>query len=267
MSMSDRRFYIPYELQSMKLTGQQQIYISILAQSAITPQKWLLKRLRPELGGWSLIFPHGHAQIRLPVGLPTPLYYEPALTLASRSLTQSTSRPQTPSSGTKSNGRAAQSASRTASTVTSPASRPSYNSYLSPTKDDWATDDADYDEEEEDRLNNIYDDAQEDEFGLPSLTTPRRNAKRIPNDISYDPGGTLKISPPPNGRNRANSSDIAEERGPPIYPTAKQSEGKILRPQYKEILRGRFDKPQTMSGTKAGCQIPQMLSISLVTLH
>ena len=41
-----------------------------------------------------------------------------------------------------------------------------------------------------------------------------------------------------SGRPRANSSDIAEERGPPSYPTAKKSEGKILRPQYKDILRG-----------------------------
>lgn len=39
-------------------------------------------------------------------------------------------------------------------------------------------------------------------------------------------------------RARANSFDIALERGPPSYPAAKKSEGKILRPQYKEILRG-----------------------------
>ena len=40
------------------------------------------------------------------------------------------------------------------------------------------------------------------------------------------------------GRPRANSSDIAEERGVPSYALPKKSEGKILRPQYKEILRG-----------------------------
>ncbi|BCR92352.1 GTPase-activating protein GYP1 [Aspergillus chevalieri] len=40
-----------------------------------------------------------------------------------------------------------------------------------------------------------------------------------------------------SGRFRANSADIAEERGTPIYPTARKGEGKILRPQYKEILR------------------------------
>jgi hypothetical protein len=36
---------------------------------------------------------------------------------------------------------------------------------------------------------------------------------------------------------RLNSGDIAEERGIPNYPTTKKSEGKILRPQYKDILR------------------------------
>lgn len=41
------------------------------------------------------------------------------------------------------------------------------------------------------------------------------------------------------GRYRANSADIAEERGTPMYPTARKGEGKILRPQYKEILRGK----------------------------
>ena len=103
-------------------------------------------------------------------------------------------------------------------------------------------DDQEYDEDEEAASSNVYDDADEDEFGLPSLTTTRSKTKRIPNDKSFDPGGTLKISSPPNGRRRANSSDIAEERGPPIYPTAKQGEGKILRPQYKDILRGKFNK-------------------------
>jgi hypothetical protein len=34
-----------------------------------------------------------------------------------------------------------------------------------------------------------------------------------------------------------DSGDIAEERGIPTYPTAKKVEGKILRPQYQEILR------------------------------
>ena len=113
---------------------------------------------------------------------------------------------------------------------------------MSPTRNDWTTDDPDDEDEEDVGPNNIYDDVDEDEFGLPSLTSARRTAKRIPNDKSFDPGGKLRVSSPPNGRRRANSSDIAEERGPPIYPTAKKSEGKILRPQYKEILRGDYSR-------------------------
>lgn len=38
----------------------------------------------------------------------------------------------------------------------------------------------------------------------------------------------------------SGSADIAEERGAtPTYPVPKKSEGKILRPQYKDILRGQ----------------------------
>ncbi|KAI9846676.1 MAG: GTPase-activating protein [Sclerophora amabilis] len=78
------------------------------------------------------------------------------------------------------------------------------------------------------------------------MTSTRRKGKRLLTSKGKDPGGWL--SPRPNGvspaglkvssgRLRANSSDIAEERGPPSYPTTRISEGKILRPQYKEILR------------------------------
>lgn len=91
----------------------------------------------------------------------------------------------------------------------------------------------------------------EDEFGLPSLSSIRRNAMTIPSKKFYnDPGGryaessgaSSNLGIPANGsRPRANSSDIAEERGPPGYPTAKKAEGKILRPQYKEILRGQSE--------------------------
>ena len=45
-----------------------------------------------------------------------------------------------------------------------------------------------------------------------------------------------------SGRGIAQSSDIAEEREPLNYPSAKKSEGKILRPQYKDILRGLWHR-------------------------
>jgi TBC1 domain family member 2 len=83
----------------------------------------------------------------------------------------------------------------------------------------------------------------EDEFGLPSIARARRMPKRTGTGFDYDTRkeverdlNFLSISAP--GRERSNSSDIAEERGP-AYPTLKKSEGKILRPQYKEILRGK----------------------------
>ena len=75
----------------------------------------------------------------------------------------------------------------------------------------------------------------------------RREARRIQTQNINDPGGGRGKSSSGlsslsmeslSGTGIADSSDIAEERGPPNYPAAKQSEGKILRPQYKDILRG-----------------------------
>ncbi|KAL2055759.1 hypothetical protein ABVK25_004003 [Lepraria finkii] len=76
----------------------------------------------------------------------------------------------------------------------------------------------------------------------------RREVKnRIPPNKTNDPGGGLTrgsngisaILPSEqlSGRGIANSSDIAEVRESLNYPSAKKSEGKILRPQYKDILR------------------------------
>jgi len=110
--------------------------------------------------------------------------------------------------------------------------------------------DEDEEEDEDDAEHYFYNDnADEDEFGLPSITSMRREAqKRIPTNKAIDPGGGLQnvnngvtaaLSPERlSGRARANSSDIAFEREPLSYPSAKASEGKILRPQYKDILRG-----------------------------
>ena len=102
--------------------------------------------------------------------------------------------------------------------------------------------------EEEDHAD--YDlNEDEDEFGLPSIANARRAARRAGGpslDVlsnrrhhvlseAYLSGGTLVP-----GRPRANSTDIAEERGAPSYPIPRKSEGKILRPQYKDILRGSY---------------------------
>ncbi|KAJ5097543.1 hypothetical protein N7456_008264 [Penicillium angulare] len=108
--------------------------------------------------------------------------------------------------------------------------------------DEWSRDPTEDDEDEDDEI--VYDD-DEDEFGLPSLASMRR--KKIPSSSkskNIDPGGAVGGIPgslgfglSSNNRQRANSSDIAEERGTPMYPTARKGEGKILRPQYKDILQ------------------------------
>jgi hypothetical protein len=72
----------------------------------------------------------------------------------------------------------------------------------------------------------------------------RRKGKRLEAKKRNDPGGKYG-SGPTNGIGssggdglwRIDTGDIAEERGIPSYPIPKKSEGKILRPQYKEILR------------------------------
>lgn len=101
----------------------------------------------------------------------------------------------------------------------------------------------DVEDEDDDEI--VYDD-DEDEFGLPSLASMRRkrvvpSAKYKNSDLDRVMGeniSSLGFGLATNTRQRANSSDIAEERGTPMYPTARKGEGKILRPQYKDILQG-----------------------------
>lgn len=71
----------------------------------------------------------------------------------------------------------------------------------------------------------------------------RRQGKRLSNKKGKDPGGGQPSLPNGNAVSNTASSwaldngDVADLRGIPSYPSAKKSEGKILRPQYKEILR------------------------------
>jgi hypothetical protein len=78
----------------------------------------------------------------------------------------------------------------------------------------------------------------EDEFGLPSIANMRRKGRRKQPSNAKDAGGSNTRSVSGSSAWRGiDSGDIAEERGIPTYPTAKKVEGKILRPQYQEILR------------------------------
>ncbi|KKK25599.1 TBC domain [Aspergillus rambellii] len=127
--------------------------------------------------------------------------------------------------------------------------RTSYSGIMNQDIESWGhdqpggrVDDEDDDAEEEDI---VYDD-DEDEFGLPSIASMRKRQNR--NLDAFQPK-TIDLSVRPeskpstlgvalgNNRQRANSSDIAEERDIPLYPTTRKGEGNILRPQYKDILR------------------------------
>ncbi|KAF2676530.1 RabGAP/TBC [Lentithecium fluviatile CBS 122367] len=149
----------------------------------------------------------------------------------SLNISGSNSRPRTPPSATHSR-ESSVPASRTSSTTSPPPNRRTYTSFLRETHYDWNDD--------EEETGDIMFEDDEDEFGLPSIASMRRKGRRKDPIKGKDPGGT-------KGRNGSTSSstpwraidsgDIAEERGIPNYPTAKKTEGKILRPQYQEILR------------------------------
>jgi hypothetical protein len=88
-----------------------------------------------------------------------------------------------------------------------------------------------------------YDNDDGDDFGLPSISSMKRKTKKVP-EQSKDSGSLSPFGLGLEGniggfgpRRLSNSADIAIERPAPSYPVAKKSEGKILRPQYKEILR------------------------------
>lgn len=92
-----------------------------------------------------------------------------------------------------------------------------------------------------------YDNDDGDDFGLPSISNMKRKTKR---NTGAEKVNTSNLGPFDGGsgfgnsslgsRRYSNSADIAIERPAPSYPIPKKSEGKILRPQYKEILRGIF---------------------------
>lgn len=71
----------------------------------------------------------------------------------------------------------------------------------------------------------------------------RRKGKRLSNQKGNDPGGSQ--SDFRNGNKAASTlaswaldnGDVADTRAIPTYPSAKKAEGKILRPQFKDILK------------------------------
>ena len=122
-----------------------------------------------------------------------------------------------------------------------------YGDQLSRTIRSWAAEDDEDDDAGSGEQFDYKANDDEDEFGLPSIANARRAARRAGGpslELNDDARQEFRAKLSPldtgrsRGRDRADSSDIAEERGP-TYPSAKKAEEKILRPQYKEILRGQ----------------------------
>ena len=163
-----------------------------------------------------------------------------AVTYYSRSMGPN-SRPRTPP--VSSSNRASPTPSNRSSRVLSPERRP-YNNVVSPSSERWEVVENAEDDDSGGEL--VYDD-DEDEFGLPSIASMRKKiTKSRTTDSSdaalsafgYTPSLTTSLSPAPLPPHlRSNSFDIAEERNPLAYPSANKGDGKILRPQYKEILK------------------------------
>lgn len=119
----------------------------------------------------------------------------------------------------------------------------SYINFLSNTNQDWNVD-----QEGEDMYG--YEDDDGDDFGLPSLSNMKRRSRRMAaarsQSGSRDTLSPLDTQVGSHSRRYSNSADIAIERPAPTYPMPKKSEGKILRPQYKDILRGSSRFPEAV---------------------
>ncbi|KHN96364.1 Rab-GAP/TBC domain protein [Metarhizium album ARSEF 1941] len=150
------------------------------------------------------------------------------------SLSLTSNRPRTPpSSSVTKVGRSGEATPPTRGSAGGASSPPfkSYINFLSNTNDDWKAD-------EDEMLG--YDDDDGDDFGLPSLSNMKRRSRRTATQNKTNAGG---LTPALDGsfglgtRRHSNSADIAVERPSLTYPMPKKSEGKILRPQYKDILQ------------------------------
>ncbi len=151
-----------------------------------------------------------------------------------------TSRAKTPPNSSLDPGR--NSPFRARSALASPPRR-NYHRFRSDSSKNWNTNDSN-DGQDEDGAE--FDNEDEDEFGLPSIASTRRKVTTVRNGSATNavfsetiPKADTVTKP---GTWRLDNGDIAEERGLPKYPIARQIEGKILRPQYKDILKGMFDR-------------------------
>ncbi|KAK5205199.1 GTPase-activating protein [Exophiala xenobiotica] len=207
-----------------KKPGQQAVAFALLAESIILASGFR----KVDEGDWRVIFARRYAQVRFTVCRRT------------RSL-GTNSRPRTPPTSSSRPSQAPGAAQRS---FQSPERKP-YTGYTSSVLgESWdVVGDEDMEGDDDDL---VYED-DEDEFGLPSIASMRRKrstksrthkAQQLtyPSLSQTTSAPTLAPSPMPQVH-RSNSFDIAEERNPLSYPSAKKGDGKILRPQYKDILR------------------------------
>ncbi|KAK5684355.1 GTPase-activating protein [Elasticomyces elasticus] len=134
--------------------------------------------------------------------------------------------------------------------VSTPPQRRGYSSFLSATDDAWEAEQQNPHQEPEDQLTYNSD---EDEFGLPSISSMRRKARNqrpsthkngsTSSDHRSNGLGTTTLLPSSSSASWAlDNGDVSLERSQtiPSYPsssTSRGSESKILRPQYKDILQ------------------------------
>ncbi|ATY63347.1 GTPase activating (Gyp1) [Cordyceps militaris] len=154
------------------------------------------------------------------------------LKLDALNVSNSSSRPKTPPSSSTSRSRPSDASppQKHNSGRKSPPFK-SYINFLSNTNDDWNT--------EEDEMG--YDDDDGDDFGLPSLSNMKRRSRKMAAQQQSNaavPPSSFSNSFGSYGRHASDSADIAVERPVSSYPMPRKSEGKILRPQYKDILKG-----------------------------
>ncbi|KAI0473112.1 RabGAP/TBC [Xylariaceae sp. FL0804] len=151
----------------------------------------------------------------------------------------SSSRPKTPpSSSTSQKARLSDVGNSPPKAASGPSSPPlkSYFHFLSNTNSDWNVDDP----EGDDMFG--YEDDDGDDFGLPSLSNMKRRSRRMAaaqtaGNAHQGYNTSLNNATSAHNRRYSDSADIAVERPTLGYPMPKKSEGKILRPQYKDILK------------------------------
>ncbi|KAK3628539.1 GTPase-activating protein [Elasticomyces elasticus] len=165
-------------------------------------------------------------------------------------LSLSNSRPRTPPSLPRNRSTPPPNKSHNSGGVSTPPQRKGYSSFLSATDDAWEAEQNGHPQPEDQLTYN----SDEDEFGLPSISSMRRKARNQQRPSTHKNGstssdhrsnglaGTTLLPSSSSASWALDNGDVSLERSQtiPSYPsssTSRGSESKILRPQYKDILQ------------------------------